>query len=41
MNAESLEKKIAELFAFLLQVIFFSTSGSWLINMEDNNDPSV
>ena len=41
MNAESLQKKIADLFAYLLEVIFFLTSGSRLMNMEDNNDPSV
>lgn len=41
MKAESLEKKIAALFAYLLEVIFLLTSGSWLTNMENNNDPSV
>lgn len=40
MNAESLEKKIAELFACLLEVILLK-SGNWLINMEDSNDPGI
>lgn len=41
MNAESLEKKIAELFACLLEVIFLLKSGDWLITMEDSNDPGI